>query len=316
MVDGNATLFLHDTGIFVNCTGDSALFFNGTANISMDANAQVVGNQSGCTNDMSFPISPGTIQCGVPQQTYDQSYFDQYARTLPTPTCSYPGTHIGSTWTPGYFPSTVTATNGDTFGAGTYCFLAGFNPGANPSVNISGTGDVKWVLSQKADLPATANFESLEIYNGAFTLKSSATLNANRFRFFGNGNTNFTVQGGTFTSGNAYIYSQLGEIDINAQANVVLQAPPPGDTFAGVLMYMPWENPNDFILNGGTGDIWTGLVLMPQAHVTYNGQGDFELHGQVIAYEFKINGGSSGHIYFESTGAPTAAEMPAIELTK
>ncbi|HEU0295248.1 MAG TPA: pilus assembly protein TadG-related protein, partial [Anaerolineales bacterium] len=49
-VNGGADLFLHDTGIFVNCTGNRALLLNGSANIGMDANAQVAG----CANDVNF----------------------------------------------------------------------------------------------------------------------------------------------------------------------------------------------------------------------------------------------------------------------
>ncbi len=127
----------------------------------------------------------------------------------------------------------------------------------NQSVNFSGNGSVQWVLSSSSvSLAGTADFgdsgDSLEIYanNANFTVKNSGTLNADRFRFFGVGNSSFTVQGGTMDSNDAYIYSESGEIDINAQADVNLRAPTSG-IFAGTLMYMPWDNPNSFELNGG-----------------------------------------------------------------
>jgi hypothetical protein len=116
-------------------------------------------------------------------------------------------------------------------------------------------------------------------------------------------------------SNDAYIYSESGQIDINAQADVNLHAPTSG-TFAGTLMYMPWNNPNSFELNGGTNNTWYGLILMPHTDVTYNGGAGFELHGQVIGYTFKINGGGSSDIYFESSGLATPPDDPTIEFTK
>jgi hypothetical protein len=314
-VNGSANLFLHDTGIFVNCSGSEALFLNGTANIGMDADAQVAG----CTNDLGFPISPGSIQCSQPQQSYDQSYFASKPRIIePVPTCTGNG-GVGATMTPGNFNGTANIPSGAVFPPGTYCFNAGLNLG-NPSVTFGGTGAVTWVLSSAASatLQGNANFANFVIYanNADFTVQNSATLNAGRFRFFGIGDSTFSVQGGTMDSSDAYIYSELGKIDINAQADVDLTAPPPGDTFAGVLMYLPWENPNSFELNGGTNNVWTGQILMPHTLVTYNGGANFELHGQVIAYEFIINGGGLSHIYFESTGEDPAFVSPAIELTK
>jgi hypothetical protein len=314
-VNGTADLFLHDTGIFVNCSGSEALFLNGTASIGMDANAQVAG----CTNNISFPMNPGGIDCNQPQQIYDEAYFASHYPTMPQiPTCTSPG-GSGTTMTPGYFNGNVNVTSATTFTPGTYCFNAGLYLG-NPSVNMSSAGAVRWVLSSSASttLNGTGNFPDLEIFaNGAsFTVGNSGTLNADRFRFFGNGDSTFSVQGGTVDSGNAYVYTELGEIDINAQADIDWHCPPAGDEFEGLLLYMPWDNPNNFELNGGTNNIWTGLILMPQAHVTYNGGANFELHGQVIADTFDINGGGTSHIYFESTGAAPLFESPSIELTK
>jgi hypothetical protein len=95
-----------------------------------------------------------------------------------------------------------------------------------------------------------------------------------------------------------------------------MHAPPQGDTFGGILIYMPWNNPNDFILNGGSNSIWYGTVLVPHADVTYNGDAGFELHGQVIGYTFKINGGGRSDIYFDSTVTYSPPNDPTIEFTK
>jgi hypothetical protein len=317
-VNGSADLVLHDTGIFVNCSGNSALFLNGSAHIGMDADAEV----SGCTNDLSFPISgDGTIQCNAPQQPVSKSMFEDIPTTLPTPVCSTPGSQVGTTMSPGFFNTSVTISNGTVFNPGTYCFNSSLNLG-NQSISFSGDGSVQWVLSSSVSLSGTANFgdtgDSLEIYanNANFTVKNTGFLPVDRFRFFGIGNSSFVIQGGTMNSNDAYIYSETGEIDIDAQADVNLHAPVAPDTFAGILMYLPWDNPNDFELNGGTNNIWTGLILMPHTDVTYNGGAGFELHGQVIGYTFKINGGGESDIYFESSGLGGSPNEPSIEFTK
>ncbi len=86
LVNGSANLTLHDSGVFVNCTGSSALFLNGGAIVYLDADAEVAG----CTNNPGFPISGGgTIQCTVPQETVGESTFAGMPTVDPTPTCCW-----------------------------------------------------------------------------------------------------------------------------------------------------------------------------------------------------------------------------------
>lgn len=313
-VNGNADLTIHDAGVFVNCTGADSLFFNGTADIGMDADAQVAG----CANDKNFPIGAGKVDCGVAQQIITKSTFKDYPTTKPTPSCDTAGSKTGDTYSPGYFSGSVNITTTVTFTPGTYCFDAGLSVKAGG--NIQGTdGPVQLVLSDDLTLNGSANdFSDLEVYVNGTTFKvgNSGTLTADRFRFFGLGNATFSVQGGTFSSNDVYLYSKSGVIDINAQADVNMHAPPSGDTFGGILIYMPWGNTNSFELNGGVNNTWTGLVLMPTADVTYNGGAGFELHGQVIASTFIINGGGSSDIYYESTLDDPQQNDPTIEFTQ
>lgn len=318
-VNGSADLTLHDTGIFVNCSGNSALFLNGSADIAMDANAEVAG----CVNNPSFPITgTGQIDCGVAQQIVNENTFASVPTTLPKPSCSGNAVLGSGTISPGptgagYVSNTITAET--IFQPGTYCFINGASVRPIGGKSVQGTGEVRFVMpaGSVVDLKGSANnFDNLEIYadNSDFTLNGNFT--ANRFRFFGINNSTFNVQGGSFTSGDAYIYSQKGEVDIDAQAVVNMHAPPQGDTFGGILIYMPWENPNDFILNGGSNSTWYGTVLVPHADVTYNGDAGFELYGQVIGYTFKINGGGHSDIYFDSSVTYAPPNDPTIEFTK
>ena len=295
---GNTGLQLHDTGIFVNCNGASALFLNGNATISMDANALVAG----CANDINFEIGLGEIQCNVAQQPATEATFAGYPTKDATPACAGQGRQNGPSMEPGTFPGTVVLQPNTTFAPGTYCFLADLFIQTN--VNFSGTGSVQWVLSKNVSINSTANFDSLEVFtNGVdFKMSSQTHLTTNRFRFFGSGASDFVITGGGyFSSGDVYLYSEAGNIEIDAQSETHLTAPVAPDTYDGLLMHYPWSNTNAFELNGGTNSTWTGQILMPHSEVTYNGGNTFELHGQVIAWEIKINGGADGDIYFQST---------------
>jgi hypothetical protein len=317
-VNGSADLTLHDTGIFVNCKGNSALFLNGSANIGMDANASVAG----CTNNINFPITgTGQIDCNVTPQTVTKDTFKGVPTTLPTPSCSAQGQYNAGTNTvsPGYFSADLVPSGSiTTFNPGIYCFINGADIKLTGGKSIKGTGAVKLVLAADLDLKGPDNdFDDLEIYSNNTSFDIFGTLNADRFRFFGSGNSNFNAQAGSvFTSTNTYIYSETGQIEFDAQASANMHAPPQDDTFGGILIYMPWDNPNDFELNGGTNNTWWGSVLVPHADVTYNGGAGFELHGQVIGFTFQINGGGESDIFFDSSVIYTPPNNPTMEFTK
>lgn len=311
---GSASLAFHNTGIYVNCSGSDALSFGGSANIYMDANAQVVG----CSDDLNFQIKgTGKIDCGAIEHNVNKNTFAKVPTTLPRPTCSTAGSHdtTNNVMYPGAFTS-KTLKKDTLLMPGTYCFSGPLSLIAGASIRA--TGPVKLVLSNDLDLKGSANnFTDLEIYakNSNFSIAAQGVLNADRMRFFGEGNSSFSVQAqGVLTSGNIYIYSETGQIDIQAGADVDITAPPQGDTFGGLLMYMPWDNPNDFILNGGSGNIWRGTILMPTAQVTYNGGSGFKLYGQVIAETFKINGNTGGDIYYDTTYVYSPPPNPSVEI--
>jgi hypothetical protein len=56
--------------------------------------------------------------------------------------------------------------------------------------------------------------------------------------------------------------------------------------------------------------------MVPTSDVTYNGGSGFELHGQVIGYTFKVNGGGHTDIYYDASENYNPADDPTIEITK
>ena len=324
---GNADIKFHGTGIFVNCDGADALALGGSYGLYMDANAEVVGC-SADKDDVPPPIQgTGTITCGATQQDIDEDTFADVPTLEPTPTCDPAPANEGglisatNTMKPGWIDQNIVLSNDTLFPEGTYCFINGAELrliGGNTS--ILGTGRVRLVMSENLSLKGTGNdFEDLELYmnNADFEVTTDGVLNADRMRFFGKGNSSFSVGAqGTLNSGDIYIYSEAGQIDIQAGAELDITAPPQGDPYGGLLMYMPWDNPNDFLLNGGSSSTWRGTILMPNTEVTYNGSAGFELIGQVIAKEFKITGGSAGDITFNTDYTYSPPNEPTIEFTK
>jgi hypothetical protein len=323
-VTGTADLRFHDSGVFVNCDGSDAFNISGAAAyVYMDANAQIVGCSDNANQNPPRIDGTGKIDCGATQQDITKDTYKDIPTTLPAPKypndCPTKAYKSGDTWYPGYFDSDPSIKSTEFLSDGTYCFINGSAPKLSGGASMKG-GKVKLVLSDDLDLKGGENqFDSLEIYmnDADFTVTATGVLTANRMRFFGVGDSTFTVGAqGELTCHDMYIYSEEGEIDIQAGADVAISAPPAGDTFGGLLMYMPWDNPNDFTMNGSVGNVWTGLILMPTAHVTYNGSAGFELHGQIIAETFDITGTAEGDIYFVASDIFGPAGDPTIEFTK
>jgi Flp pilus assembly protein TadG len=326
---GNADLKFHGTGIFVNCDGSDALALGGSYGLYMEANAEVVG----CSNDKNDVPPPiqgtGTITCGATQQPISKNTFKDVPTAPSPPSCGTDeGHYISATHSmePGYFDSNVSLSSDTTFPPGTYCFINGAQLRLIGGSSITGTGTVRMVMSDDLSLKGTANdFEDLELYmnDANFEITTDGVLNADRMRFYGFGDSSFTVGAqGHLTSGDLYIYSEEGMIDFQAGAVLDITAPPQGDTYGGILMYIPWDNPHNsnpndgFLLNGGSTSVWRGTILMPNTTVTYNGSAGFELIGQVIAKDFKINGGAAGDIYYNSDFVYSPPNDPTIEFTK
>jgi len=317
-VNGTADIGIHGSGIFVNCTGSSALFLNGaSANVAMDADAQIVGAAAGCVNKPSWDIGTGEIACHAPAAAFDASTFASYPTKEPTPPCIGTGGISDAGSTPGNINSSVVINGQITLNPGIYCLNNGMSL-IGGGATISGTGDVTLVFAngQGLSLKGGPNtFNNLDIFmnNGNFDLKGSLT--ANRLRFFGSGNSSFGASAGaTLTAADAYIYSEGGSIDIDAQASTHLTAATSG-TYAGLLMHTPWSNTNPFKLNGGTDDTLTGTILVPHSDVTFNGGEGFKVYGQVIGYTFQVNGSGHSDIYFTGPGAEDVVD-PTIEFTK
>jgi hypothetical protein len=312
LLNSGANLTLHDTGIFVNCMGTEAIFVNSGAKMAMGADAETVG----CAKNQGGTVTGGSLDCGQTQQIIDASTFADVPRTLPAPTCSENGVKSGNTLSPGRYPYNIPLDSTATLTEGTYCFDGGVN--MNGGASLKGTGEIKIVLGGDFNFSGPANtFEDLEIYTQNSTFSVKGSLVSPRLRFFATGSGGLNFQDGTVISTNAYFYIKSGSYTSNSNTHLHLHAPPQGDTFGGLLIYQPWENTNTFILNGNTGSVLTGTILVPHSSVYYNGKSEFELHGQIIGYTFIVNGETTDIYYNASENyQPAAPDNPTIELTQ
>jgi hypothetical protein len=103
----------------------------------------------------------------------------------------------------------------------------------------------------------------------------------------------------------------------NGGTNVQLKAPTSGP-YNGILVHMPWENTSASILNGGSHTLVYGTFLMPQSNVTFNGGTFFELHSQIIASTYILDGNGTVDIYYLASPliSPPTTTNPTIQLTK
>ncbi|MFT3895217.1 MAG: Tad domain-containing protein [Anaerolineales bacterium] len=329
LANGGALIRMHNTGIFINCTSSRSIFVNGGATLDMDSN----GETPGCFY-LNGQATVDPITCGAPAKTITAATFADVPTTQPPPTCSGNGSVTGSgvnsygtppqvnvnsgtaTFNPGNY-SSISINSSSVFNPGVYCISGSFN--VNGQATISGpSGRVQFVMGNTSlNLDKTPNnFNDLEMYTTNGNLSVKGDLTANRFRFFSTGNGTMDVQNGTFTSNNAYIYLASGDIKWNAQAMINLHAPPQGDPFGGLLFHKPWTNTTDTILNGGSNVHLTGTFMVPHSNVTFNGGNGFELHGQVVGFTFKLNGGSVQDIYYVPGENYNPPSSPTIEIAK
>lgn len=350
LLNGSADLYTHNSGIYVNCSGSSALFMNGGADLQMDANGQVVGGY-GYNGGASFdPITTG-VNGGV-SKTIDATTFADVPTTQTPPTCSTTGSVSGNnsqtkmtgtsanvasgdtaTFSPGNFSSvTINGNSTVNFNAGVYCFPGSFNLNGNSTMRGPGGRVIFVMQNQNLNLNggSVIDFNDLEIYgvNSSFLLNGGAIFHADRMRIFFTGNGTFTVNGGAeLSSDNSYFYLNTGNITWNGSSILNLHAPPQGDPFAGLLIHMPWNSTTSgVIFNGGSNIHLYGTFLAPRRPTTFNGGVDFELHSQIIGYTYIVNGGGDVDIYFLGSenyqkpapgGSGTGSGSPAsIELVK
>jgi hypothetical protein len=322
LLNGSANVRVHNSGIFVNSNSSRGLFLNGGASVVMDTYGYTVSGSYGKNGGAS--VTPG-IQQGQPLTINSETF--SFIPPIPTPpTCSANGTQTTSgstiTFTPGKFGD-ITINGGMTavFQPGVYCLNGNLN--LNGSATFTSSGRVIFVTQDQNitfNGGTTLNIPDIEIYtrNGTWTLNGSNTFTPNRIRFYASGSGQWIVNGGSTVKANdAFFYLTKGYITWNGSSNIDLKAPPVGDPFAGLLVYMPVGNTSNIIFNGGSSIKLTGTYLAPNAPMTVNGSVSLNaIHSQIVVSSMIVNGGTTLDVTYnanENAGAPVPTSIELVQ---
>ena len=290
-VNGNFTLDVNSSGVFVNSSSNCALNANGNGTMSVDTAYSVVG--TACKN--------GNVTMNGPVQSATQvPYPPSIDIPLPSITCSGNGAVTGNTVNPGNFPSGLSLNgNGNyTFSPGNYCIN-------NGSVSINGNINV------------AANDVNFRINNGTFSINGNSkvvcdnmlihVVSGSGISFNGNGSNNCS---------NVTFIAEDGTVSWNGNVANTFTAPTSG-IYKGLVLYMPLSNNETLVINGNSGSQITGSMIAPAATVTINGNsGTTGFHTQIIGYTININGNSNTIINFDAEEQYQTSQPPTIELTQ
>lgn len=333
--NGTADLTTKGGGIFVNSTSKTdAMIVSGNTTFKTDSGSTVMGgvrvngNPTLTTLDGTAPAPIGQLKAAAPRYQEPFSDFTSKVPAIPAaPSCPGPNNPNPTTngkgelvYPPGTY-SNISISNsiGTRFTGGTYCFNGGinFNGGSGPVVS---DGPVKMVLGGDVNLGALV-MDDLEIYTTTASITGNGSGNkliAKRFRFYSAGSGTINLNGqGYFMSDNSFIYVKTGQIHWNGNSQVKLIAPPADDPFAGLNIYLPWDNTAQLIINGGSNVQIVGTILAPHAEIQLNGSAGFEaMRSQIIGYTVTIDGGVPTYVNYsdaDNFGQPVPA---IVELTK
>jgi len=115
---------------------------------------------------------------------------------------------------------------------------------------------------------------------------------------------------------NVILKVQDGDVKFSGTANIVLDAPNSGD-HQGLLLYVPMDNKNKVVLNGGAGSIIKGTILAPASEVHINGNDSSSgFHSQIIGYTIDVNGTSNVVIIYNDEQNYNTLTMPEVQLSE
>jgi hypothetical protein len=324
LFNGGAQVTTTGGGVFVNSSHNNALMFNN--NIEVDVPGMTV--VGGYKTNASFGWL-NTVQTNQASQKIELPPVSLTAKIpdIPAaPTCSSnapsPVTSNGvKTYKPGRYVNQIIVDSGvkTLFQPGVYCLQGGLNINGNGTMEATGT--VKLVIANDINLSGGPHvFDDLEIYtvNAGVRVQGGNALRANRLRFYATGTGDITVNAhGGLESDNAFFYFAKGDFKWNGDSVLKLGAPPQGDPFGGLLIYLPWGNTSKVNLNGGSTINIRGTMMMPNAELTVNGGANMQaLNSQIIAHEIKFNGGAPVSVVYNADDNFSPAQLPVVELTE
>jgi hypothetical protein len=115
---------------------------------------------------------------------------------------------------------------------------------------------------------------------------------------------------------NVVLKVEDGDVHFTGGADIVLNAPNSGE-FKGLLIYVPMDNKNKVVLNGGSGSNIKGTILAPASEIHINGNDSSTgFHSQIIGYTIDVNGNSNIVIIYKDDQNFNTLTMPELQLSE
>jgi hypothetical protein len=107
-----------------------------------------------------------------------------------------------------------------------------------------------------------------------------------------------------------------GDVHFSGSANIILDAPNSGE-YKGLLLFVPMDNKNKVVLNGGADSNIKGTILAPASEIHINGNDSSTgFHSQIIGYTIDVNGSSNIVIKYNDDQNFNTLSMPEVQLSE
>lgn len=115
---------------------------------------------------------------------------------------------------------------------------------------------------------------------------------------------------------NVVLKVEDGDVHFNGSANIILDAPNTGEN-KGLLLFVPIDNKNKVVLNGGSESKIKGTILAPASEIHINGNDSPSgFHSQIIGYTIDVNGNSKVVIVYNDEQNFNTLTMPEVQLSE
>jgi hypothetical protein len=107
-----------------------------------------------------------------------------------------------------------------------------------------------------------------------------------------------------------------GEVRFDNNSRIELNAPNTGE-LSGLLIFLPLDNNDNVILNGGSGSSIQGTILAPASPILFKGM-NFQdgFHSQIIGYTIEADGPNKIQIIYVDTENLNSMTMPEVQLAE
>jgi hypothetical protein len=298
--NGNFTLDIMNSGVFVNSINPCALVTSGASGTyEVDTSYDVVGEYcwsgqptlqpSEALNEDANQI-PYPPAINIPKPTFN-------CAGLPDTNASWGGT----SWEvpPGNHPAPQPIPGGTiVFKSGTHCFPNGFSVGGSSNV-------------------AVENNTNFLISGGEFHMSGNSGMTCNNLLVHVEGGTGMRLNGnGTYNCAGVTFYMSTGNVTWNGNSSNIFSAPT-GGTYKGLLLYLPYGNDLPVTVSGNAFSEFTGSIIAVSSPIHLQGNPQtLALSTKIIGYTVQFSGNGIFEIKYDPSQQYAQGEPTMIQLTK